>query len=175
MRRSMVAACFALVVAAPTDTQAYCLQLFPGMDGTASFNGDISLAEGRRASRQVAWSNADLGPLISTPIVVGDYTYTLGRDGTVSAWDAATGIPMFSEVIPVPEGQDEATYSASPVAANGRMYIAAEHGDIHVVEVGPFLRILSTNPVGEAVFATPAISDGYLIVRGKSHLFAFSR
>ncbi|MCH7823835.1 MAG: PQQ-like beta-propeller repeat protein [Acidobacteria bacterium] len=171
-------------------------------------SGDISLPDGRRASRQIAWTVPDGGALISTPIVVGDYLFIMQRDGTVSCFDAVTGVPIYTERIGA--GEEEAaaeaaeaaaneaaaaqaagavegetppsqpeerpvTYTASPVAANGKMYVVTDMGDIHVLEAGSFLRILGTHPLGEAVFATPAISDGMLLVRGRSHLFAFSR
>jgi len=186
--------------------------------------GDISLPAGRRASRRIAWTVPDGGALISTPIVVGDYLFIVQRDGTVSCFDAATGIPIYTERIGAAAEEEAAaeaakaaaaavaeaaeaagvqatgeaagqpaaqapgaaaaetqpeepavTYTASPVAANGKMYVVTDMGDIHVIETGPFLRILATFPLGEAVFATPAISDGMLLVRGRSHLFAFSR
>lgn len=159
-------------------------------------SGDLSLPEGQRASRQVPWSISDGGPLIATPIVVGNYFYLLHRDGTLLCFDAGTGLPMFREkIVPEPEqpasaaageggagtGEQAAaepprppTFSASPVAANGLLYVISDAGDIYVIESGPFLRVRSVNPVGEAVFATPAISDGMLIVRGLHRLFAFS-
>lgn len=156
-------------------------------------SGDISLEAGRRASRQVAWSVPDGGPLLATPIVVGNYLFVLSRDGTLSCFDAGTGLAMYRDkivpdevpsaeppdlavtgVAPV-EAPEPVTFTASPVASNGRLYIASDRGDIYVIEAGPFLRLISTNAVGEAVFATPAISDGLLLVRGQRHLFAFSR
>ena len=156
-------------------------------------SGDISLEAGRRASRQVAWSVPDGGPLVATPIVVGNYLFVLSRDGTLSCFDAGTGLAMYRDkIVPEevsssgpldvavtegasPEAPKPVTFSASPVASNGRLYIASDRGDIYVIEAGPFLRLISTNAVGEAVFATPAISDGLLLVRAQHHLFAFSR
>ncbi len=74
------------------------------------------------------------------------------------------------------------TYTASPVSANGRMYFITDAGDVHVVDAGPFLRVEASHRIGLAandleapVYATPAIADGMLIVRGLRHLFAFSR
>ena len=64
-------------------------------------------------------------------------------------------------------------YSASPVASNGKIYFASEAGEIHVVQAGAFATVTATYPIGEAIFATPAISDGMLLVRGQRHLFAF--
>ena len=147
--------------------------------------GDISLPSGQSSSPQVVWTLADAGPLISTPIVVGDYLFIMQRDGTLSCFDAVTGIPIYSERIGAPELSDEtslpltkeslATYTASPVASNGKLYVVSDLGDIHVIDAGPFLEILGTYSVGEGVFSTPAISDGMFLVRGLDHLFAFSR
>ena len=99
--------------------------------------------------------------------------------------DAITGIPIYTERIGAPELADEtslprteeslATYTASPVASNGKLYVVSDLGDIHVIDAGPFLEILGTYSVGEGVFSTPAISDGMFLVRGLDHLFAFSR
>ena len=147
--------------------------------------GDISLPSGQSSSPQVAWTLADAGPLISTPIVVNDYLFIMQRDGTLSCFDAVTGIPIYSERIGAPELVDDTslslteeslpTYTASPVASNGKLYVVSDLGDIHVIDAGPFLDILGTYSVGEGVFSTPAISDGMLLVRGLDHLFAFSR
>ncbi len=168
-------------------------------------DGDISLPAGRRAGGSVTWSATDAGPLISTPIVVGDYLYILQRDGTVRCFDAVTGIPIFSE--PIGAGADAGeppgdaagdpagdvagdtstepagsptfdsalSYTASPVASNGKLYFVSDAGVVHVVEAGPFLRVEASHSIGEAVFATPAISGGMLLVRGQRHLFAFGR
>lgn len=147
--------------------------------------GDISLPSGQGSSPQVVWTLADAGPLISTPIVVGDYLFIMQRDGTLSCFDAITGIPIYTERIGAPELADEtslprteeslATYTASPVASNGKLYVVSDLGDIHVIDAGPFLEILGTYSVREGVFSTPAISDGMFLVRGLDHLFAFSR
>jgi len=154
-------------------------------------SGDISLPEGGTRSRQIAWSTADGGPLLSTPIVVGNFIFLLSRDGTLSCFDAGSGLPMFRQKIVAdeePEPADPAdptaqaapakpplTFTASPVAADGKLYIASDQGDVYVVEAGPILRLSATNPIGEAVFATPAISDGMLLIRAQNHLFAFAR
>ena len=64
------------------------------------------------------------------------------------------------------------SFSASPVAADGKLYFASEDGDMYVVAAGPKFEVLSTNPIGEIMMASPAISEGTLYVRGLKHLFA---
>jgi outer membrane protein assembly factor BamB len=67
------------------------------------------------------------------------------------------------------------SFSASPVAADGKIYLTSEDGDIFVVKAGPNYELLATNSMGEVVMATPAISDGIVIVRGLRNVFAIGR
>lgn len=162
-------------------------------------SGDISLPDGSRRGGSVAWTHTDVGPLITTPIVVGDYLFLLHRDGTLACFDARTGLPMFRErfipepqtsAAPLPEGAAPAAdasaaasptgevptrFTASPVAAAGNLYLTSDAGDVYVIPAGPLLKVRSVNPVGESVLATPAIAGGKLIVRGLRQLYAFER
>jgi len=63
-------------------------------------------------------------------------------------------------------------FSASPVAAAGRLYLTSEEGDVYVVRAGKEFELLATNPVGEIVMATPAISGDTLFIRSLGHVFA---
>ena len=62
--------------------------------------------------------------------------------------------------------------SASPVAADGRIYFPSEDGDVFVVKAGPSFELLSTNPMGEVIMATPAVSGGMIFIRTLGHLVA---
>jgi outer membrane protein assembly factor BamB len=64
-------------------------------------------------------------------------------------------------------------FTASPVASDNKIYLSSEDGEVFVVNAGPKYELLATNPVGEVMMATPAISSGLLIVRGVNHVFAF--
>ena len=57
--------------------------------------------------------------------------------------------------------------------SDGKIYLSSEDGDVFVVKAGPKYELLAKNPVGEVMMATPAISDGLLIVRTVSHIYAF--
>jgi outer membrane protein assembly factor BamB len=67
------------------------------------------------------------------------------------------------------------SFSASPVAADGKIYLSSEDGDVFVVKAGPAYELLATNHVGEVVMATPAISDGLIIIRGVKHVMAIGQ
>ncbi|HEY9500523.1 MAG TPA: PQQ-binding-like beta-propeller repeat protein, partial [Pyrinomonadaceae bacterium] len=64
------------------------------------------------------------------------------------------------------------SFSASPVAADGRLYLASEDGDVFVVKAGRQYELLSRNVMGQPLMATPAISQGMLIVRGENAIYA---
>ena len=66
-------------------------------------------------------------------------------------------------------------YTASPVAADGRLYFTGEENGVRVVKAGPKYELLAINPLGEVCMATPAIADGLLFVRTEKHLIALGR
>jgi outer membrane protein assembly factor BamB len=104
-----------------------------------------------------------------TPIVYGDLLYTCSNQGVLTAYNAKTGERVYQERL----GGTGGAFTASPVASDGKLYFSSEDGDVFVVKAGPKYELLAKNPVGEVMMATPAISDGLLIVRTTSHLFAF--
>ncbi len=132
-------------------------------------NGDITLKDGAESSASIAWSKKRGGPYMPTPVVYGDLLYTCSNQGVVTAYNAKTGERIYQERL----GGKGGAFTASPVASDGKIYLASEDGDVFVVKAGPKYELLATNGVGEVMMATPAISDGLVIVRGIKHLFAF--
>jgi outer membrane protein assembly factor BamB len=132
-------------------------------------SGDISLKDGKDKSEFIAWSKQRGGPYMPTPIVYGDLFYTCSNNGVFTAYNATTGERVYQERV----ASGGTAFTASPVASDGKIYLSSEDGDVYVVKAGPKFELLSKNPVGEVMMATPAISDGLVIVRGLKHLFAF--
>ena len=66
-------------------------------------------------------------------------------------------------------------FSASPVAADGKLYLSGEDGDVFVIKAGPVFELLTRNPMGQPLMATPAIAKGMMFVRGERELFAIGR
>ena len=64
------------------------------------------------------------------------------------------------------------SYSASIVGGDGKIYLFSEDGDVYVVKAGPKYELLAQNSVGEVVMATPAMSDGLLLIRTMQHVLA---
>jgi formylglycine-generating enzyme required for sulfatase activity len=131
--------------------------------------GDITPGEGSTSNTSVAWSTRRGGPYIPTPLVYGEHLYVLANNGVLTTYDARTGARVYQQRLAGRGG----AFSASPVAADGRIYFASEDGDVHVVKAGAAYELLATNPVGEVMMATPAISQGLLLVRTLHHLYAF--
>jgi len=131
--------------------------------------GDISLKDGKESNEFIAWSKQRGGPYMPTPIVYGELLYALSNQGVLAAYDTKSGQRLYQERLAGKGG----AFTASPVASNGKIYLSSEDGDVFVVKAGPKYELLATNPVGEVMMATPAISDGLVIVRGIHNLFAF--
>jgi outer membrane protein assembly factor BamB len=133
--------------------------------GVAS--GDISLKDGKTSNDAVAWSTQRGGSYQPTPILYGDYLYVCNNNGTLNVYNAKTGERAYQKRV----AEKGSSYSASPVGANGHLYFSNEDGDVVVIKAGATYEFVSQNPLGEVLMATPAISDGMLIVRGQKHLF----
>jgi len=133
-----------------------------------SAQGDISLKEGQTSNEHIAWSYAKGGNYIPTPLVYEGLLYCGSDRGTLSCFECETGKLVYRENLD-PQG---AAFSASPVAADGKVYFTAESGAVYVVQAGPEFQLLGVNKMDETCMATPAISAGTLIFRTRQHLVA---
>jgi outer membrane protein assembly factor BamB len=133
--------------------------------------GDLTLPDGESSVGHIAWSYTGRGSYMPTPLYYDGIVYVLNNNGIFDAYEAATGREVYRQRLPdVGSG-----FSASPVAADGRIYLASEDGDILVVAAGREFRHLGTNPIGDLLMATPALSNGVMYVRSAGHLFAIGR
>jgi len=133
--------------------------------------GDLTLPKGEDHSAQVAWSKTGRGSYMPTPIAYRGLLYVLANNGVFDAYDLATGTEIYRQRLPLVGSG----YSASPVAADGKIYLSNEDGEMLVVEAGPAFKLLATNSIGEMMMATPALSDGVMYVRALSTLFAIGK
>jgi len=134
----------------------------------AGANGDISLAPGATSNEHVVWSLQGAGSYMPTPLVYGDYVYVLENQGILTCYELRPGKLVYKERIP----HHGSGFSGSPVAADGRIYLPSEDGDIFVIRAGPKFEVLAANPMGELLMSTPAISEGTMYVRAEKHLYA---
>jgi outer membrane protein assembly factor BamB len=133
--------------------------------------GDITLPEGALSGGSVVWTRLNAGSYMPTPLVYGGQLYVLKNQGIFSAYDLRTGELRYEQRLP----EITSGFSASPVAADGKLYLPSEDGDVLVVKAGPEFALLGRNPMGQPLLATPAISGGMLLVRGERDLFAIGR
>ncbi len=134
----------------------------------AGANGDISLAAGATSNEHVAWSRTGRGSYMPTPLVYGEYLYVLNNDGILDCYELRSGKEIYRGRIP----HQGSGFSGSPVAADGRIYLPSEDGDIFVIRAGPRFEVLARNPIGELLMSTPAMSGGTMFVRAERHLYA---
>ena len=133
--------------------------------------GDLTLAVGKTSSDVVAWSRTGRGPYMPTPLIYKGLLYVLGNNGVFDAYILKTGEEVYRQrLTSVGNG-----FSASPVAADGKIYLSNEDGDILVVSAGPEFKEIATNSMGELLMATPALSGGVMYVRTAHSLFAIGR
>lgn len=133
-------------------------------------NGDISLKAGETTNSAIAWSLTNSGSYQPSPLIYGDHMYVCNNNGALSVHNAKTGERLYQERV----GRQGGSFSASPVAADGKLYFSSEDGDVFVLKAGAKYELLATNPIGEVMMATPAISDGMIFIRGQKHLFAIA-
>jgi outer membrane protein assembly factor BamB len=105
-----------------------------------------------------------------TPIVYGEYLYCGSDRGVLSCFEAKTGKLKYREKL----ASGSVAFSASPVAADGKIYFTAEKGEIYVVEAGPEFRLIKINKMRETCMATPAISEGTIFFRTRHQLVAIA-
>lgn len=130
--------------------------------------GDLTLGADATSNAGVAWSHGRDGGYICTPLVYQGLVYIVKYQGILTVYDEKTGERKFQERL----SGGTSAFTSSPVAANGKVYLASEEGHIFVLKAGPAYELLAQNDMGESVLATPAISEGALLYRTKDHLLA---
>jgi outer membrane protein assembly factor BamB len=132
----------------------------------AGHRGDLTLPEGQPKSEAVAWSHARGGTYLPTPLLYGAQLYTVNNNGLLTSYRAESGEQVYQTRL----AEGGGSFTASPVAADGRLFFAAETGEVYVLRAGERFELLARNDMGEIVMATPAISDGLLVVRTIAHV-----
>jgi outer membrane protein assembly factor BamB len=116
----------------------------------------------------IVWRHERGSPYTTTPLVYDGLLYALTDNGILTAYEAATGVRVYQTRLSPGPG----AFSASPVAAAGRIYFASEDGEVVVVRAGRKFEVLAVNDMNEVCMATPALAGDLLLVRTRSHLYA---
>jgi hypothetical protein len=133
--------------------------------------GDVTPTDEKNLNEHVAWFYPRKGAYMPTPLFYGDYLYVCRINGILLCYDAKTGEEIYKQRV----GSMQGAFTASPIAADGKLYLAGDYGDVHIVQAGPEYKLLATNELHESCLASPAISGNLLFVRTIGHLFAIGK
>ncbi len=133
-------------------------------------SGDITPAGDPGESEFIEWYQAKAAPYNPSPIVYGDYYYTLLDRGFVTCHEARTGAEVYGKTR-IFAG---ASFTASPWAYNGMLFFLSEDGDTYVAKAGPKFELLHTNRLDALAIATPSMAQGKLLIRTASRVFCIT-
>jgi outer membrane protein assembly factor BamB len=119
----------------------------------------------------IAWKHGKSTPYGPSPLLYGDKLFFVaGNNAIFSCFDAKTGQALIdAERLAGPSG-----FYASPVGANGHVYLAGRNGTSLVLKHSDTLEILATNTLDEKFDASPAIVGDQLFLRGHQHLYCIA-
>ena len=137
----------------------------------AGARGDVTPAGSETTSSAVVWSKTRRGPYMPTPLIHKGLVYVLNNDGVFDVYDLKTGAEIYRQRLP----HLGSGFSASPVAADDKIYVSSEDGEMLVLRAGRTFEHIATNSMGDLLMATPALSEGVMYVRSAASLFAIGR
>jgi outer membrane protein assembly factor BamB len=128
-------------------------------------------ATGTNEEARVAWKHSRGIPEVPSPLYYDHKLFIVRDGGLLQCLEASSGKVLYQDRLGVGAG-----YTASPIAADGRVYLASQSGTIVVVDGrAKELKVLARNVIGEKITATPALVENLIYVRTDRHLFAFGR
>ena len=130
-------------------------------------NGPVLTIDTLQHSPKVKWQHASGGTYVPTGLIYRDRLYLVDDDGIMRCISLQDGSSLWKERL-------GASVSTSLVAAAGRIYVAAESGEVFVVAAADEFQLLAKNNLREPIMATPAIAGNALFIRGESHLYCIS-
>ncbi len=143
--------------------------------------GDITLQAGEASNDAVVWYQDRAGPYHPTPLVYGDYYFTLLDQGFYTVHDAHTGEEQYyseQQVLNQEVRRRVAVgaggFTASPWAYNGKIFVLSEEGSAYVINPADDFNVVGSNDLGEVAMSSPAIARGSLFIRTRSHLWRLS-
>jgi outer membrane protein assembly factor BamB len=122
---------------------------------------------GNVTDTNIVWHDKKGAPYIVSFVTVGDLFFSISSDGTLFCYDAATGKNYWHEKV--------RRHHASPVLAGGLLYCINDDGQINVIKPGKTFQRVAQFEMGEQCYASPAISNGQVFLRGFEHLFCIGK
>jgi outer membrane protein assembly factor BamB len=124
--------------------------------------------EGNVLATHVAWRNERAMPYVPTPLLVGDFLHVINDLGIYTCLEPKSGEVLMT-------GRKLGSVYSSPIAVPDRIYLFEDSGCCTVIKNNSEFEVLAKNELGEAVYATPAISDGHVYVRTENNLVSIGR
>lgn len=121
---------------------------------------------GNITKTHIAWRTMKGVSYVPSPITLGDYFLIVSDQGFGSCFEAKSGKLLWQERM--------GEHHASLVSSDGLVYFLSDDGVTRVVKPGPEYQLISQNEIGEKFFASPAISQGQIFLRGDKHLFCIA-
>lgn len=141
-----------------------------GMIFTSSTRGRPFIAfrpggSGDITQTNLVWKN-NLGADVPTPTTDGKRIYIVRDNGVIGSFDAKTGKPVWNQ-----QRIEPGTYSASPVLADGKLYVSNEDGTTTVIKQSDEFEVLAVNKLGDYLLATPAPAGDEIFIRTRQYLY----
>jgi outer membrane protein assembly factor BamB len=134
-------------------------------------SGDISLAKGEESNAQVKWFHPRASAYTSSPLVYRGRMYVVNDNGILTVFDSQTG----KEIYKARAGGPGNTFSASPWASDGKIYLLSEDGFTFVIEAGDKYVELARNSLDEMSLASPALAPDAIFLRTQTKLYRIGR
>jgi len=141
-----------------------------GSDAKRAFAIRLGGSGDLEGTTNVVWSYEKGTAYVPSPILYNEYLYLITDAGAITCLEAATGKVIYQTRIPM-----AASFTASPVAFEGKIMFVSEDGDSFILKAGPVPQILNANGLGEPVYASPAIVAGRILIRGQSNLYCIGK
>ncbi len=123
--------------------------------------------QGNVTDTHIAWRTNQGVAYVPSPVVAGDFFFSVSDSGVLHCFEAATGEIHWTERL--------REHHASLAVAEERVYLINDFGVMRVIEPARDYRLLAESSFGEKVFASPAFSEGQIWVRGERHLFCLGQ
>jgi len=120
--------------------------------------------KGDLREKNLVWEQKKGNPKVPSMVHVKPYLFTVNDTGFATCLKADTGEVVWNERV-------SGGFSASPVHADGKLYLLDNNGDTTVIEAGPQFKVLAKNPLSEPTQASMAVAGGRLFIRTEKHLY----
>lgn len=130
-----------------------------------SAKGEITLAADSTKNEFIQWSIKRGGAYMQTPIIYQGLLYNLQVNGLLTVFDAFSGELKYKESL-------KEAFTASGIAADGKIYFSSEEGNVFVIQAGPEYKLLAKNALNDVCMASPAISGNTIFFRTQHYIIA---